>query len=62
MNQEPTGAQYCPMNTKSRGDSQAALFEDPEYDDGTCDLDHEKCHYRTCEIFKKILDQTSMGK
>lgn len=47
-----TGAQFCPMNSECRGDNQLALIE--EYDVGTCDLDHEKCHYETCSIFHNI--------
>ena len=47
---------YCPMNSKSRGDDQTALFED--YNEGMCDLDHERCHFKTCSTLKKIMEQS----
>lgn len=46
---------YCPMNSKSRGDTQTALFED--YNEGVCDLDHEKCHYKTCSILQETVKE-----
>jgi hypothetical protein len=53
MTEQPKdGKTFCPMNNKCRGDNQLALIED--YDEGICDIDHEKCHFKTCSIFKNI--------
>jgi hypothetical protein len=47
---------YCPLNSKGRGDNQISLFED--CDEGTCQDDHEKCHYLTCSILKNIMEKS----
>jgi hypothetical protein len=58
---EPTmndAKKYCPMNSKSRGDNQLSLVED--YNEGLCDLDHERCQYKTCSILKETIKEYDM--
>jgi hypothetical protein len=55
---EPTAddaKQYCPMNSKCRGDNQQPLFEF-DYEVGNCKLDGEECHFKTCSTLEAMMN------
>jgi len=47
--------QYCPCNSKCRGDDQCPLCGD-NFEEGACKLDGERCHPQSCSTLKQIVN------